>query len=65
MGTFGLIGLVGGAALIVVGVGMARAMNKEKAAGYTTLFDASKANVWQLNPRTGEVVRTPRASDAR
>jgi energy-converting hydrogenase Eha subunit H len=54
-----LIGLVGAAGLAVAAVGIARAIRRERAAGYTTLFDSTKGNLWQPHPKTGEVVRAP------
>jgi hypothetical protein len=56
---FAAVSCAGAAALGVVAVGMARAMRRERAAGYTTLFDPTKRSLWQLHPRTGEVVRPP------
>jgi hypothetical protein len=58
---FATIGWVGGLVLGIVAVGVWRAMKRETAAGYTTLFDPRKRNLWQLNAETGEVVRVPGA----
>jgi hypothetical protein len=56
---FALLGACGGIALIIIGILLGIAMRRETKAGYTTLYDGRKAHLWQLDPRTGEVIRRP------
>lgn len=56
--TAGAVTLGGTAVLALFLFGWVRAARREKAAGYTTLF-ADRPELWQLNPKTGEVVRPP------
>jgi len=56
---FSILGACGGAALIVIGVLLSLAMRREAKAGYTTLYDSRKTHLWQLDSRTGDVIRRP------
>ncbi len=48
-------------ALMAASLALGRTNRNEAAAGYTTLFNP-KPQQWQLNPKTGEVVRRPQSS---
>jgi hypothetical protein len=56
--------LVPGLMLTIVGyrswMGMNRRKRRERQAGYTTLYDSAGIDLWQLDPRTGAVIRRPR-----
>ena len=53
-----VVGLVAVAILIWAGLGQGRAELAEIAAGYTTLYHQNR-ELWQLDPKTGEVLRRP------
>src|SRR5690242_14905649 len=49
-------GLVGAVGLLVSTTGLKSAVQREEAAGYTTLFDTYKPELWQLDHKTGAAV---------
>lgn len=59
-----LVVLVLAGAGIRAGVLLANAMDREKEVGYTTLHGVHR-DLWQLDPKTGEVLRRPGEREVR
>ena len=59
-----ITGLLGAVGLLAATTGLKSAIQREEAAGYTTLFDAYKPELWQLDHKTGAVVRHPSRAHA-
>ena len=59
-----VVGVVLGAIAIWAGVSLAGAIEREREAGYTTLYGRYR-ELWQLDHRTGEVLRRPGEREVR
>lgn len=58
VGAFG-IGLVSLGLVFLAGFCLMKAERREVSAGYTTLYSGRYRHLWQLDPRTGAVIRPP------
>ncbi|MHB8673232.1 MAG: hypothetical protein ACYDAK_06080 [Candidatus Limnocylindrales bacterium] len=61
----GMLIVFGGLGLIYATFKKTKAVRKELSTGYTTLFGREYAAYWQLDPKTGEVLRRPGEPDVR
>lgn len=54
-----VVAILFGAYVLIAGILMAQAERREVSAGYTTLYSGRYRHLWQLDPRTGAVIRPP------